>query len=163
MELLHTLFDVTRKERFGRGLYPCGTALSARLAAGSAEELPAGAAFDELDDTGAAVNVGYEGCMRPGSAPRQRQHGLGWFFRNSETGDVVVAQFPNVPLGIFLAATAVRMLLSPNGVVGDAVSLVGTAGLAVWAVLEVARGDSPFRRVLGGGILLASAIGVVTR
>lgn len=101
--------------------------------------------------------------MHSDPIPERRHSALGWFFRNRETGDVVVAQLPNVPLWIFLAATAVRLLLSPDGVLGSAVAVVGTAGLAVWAVMELARGDSPFRRTLGGVVLLTALIGVMTR
>src|SRR4051794_28631031 len=78
---------------------------------------------------------------------------LRWFVTNPRTGKVAVAQRPNVPLLVFLVATAVRILLHPHGTVGDVVSLVGTVALAVWAILEVVRGDSPFRRVLGGVVL----------
>ena len=112
---------------------------------------------------GAAVGVGYGPRMRPDTAPKERHRAVGWFFRNPETGDVVVAQLPNVPLGLFLTATVLRLLLSPHGTLGTAVSALGTGSLAVWALLEIARGDSPFRRVLGGLVLLATAIGVVTR
>jgi hypothetical protein len=83
------------------------------------------------------------------------------FFRNQRTGDVVVAQMPNMPLWVFLAATAVRVLFRPDGSVGTLVSIVGTAGLVVWAGLEIARGDSPFRRVLGVVVLLATVAGLV--
>jgi hypothetical protein len=83
------------------------------------------------------------------------------FFRNPRTGDVVVAQMPNMPLWVFLAATAVRVVFRPDGSVGTLVSIVGTAGLVVWAGLEIARGDSPFRRVLGVVVLLATVAGLV--
>jgi hypothetical protein len=81
------------------------------------------------------------------------------FVRNPDTGEVVIAQWPNLPLWVFLAATAIRIVLHPHGTVGDLVSTVGDFGLAVWAVLEIARGDSPFRRVLGGVVLVAMVVG----
>jgi hypothetical protein len=96
-------------------------------------------------------------------ATTERHSALGRFFRNPTTGDVVVAQMPNIPLWLFLAATAVRILFRPHGVVGTAVSIVATLSLVVWAVLEIARGDSPFRRVLGGLVLVAVVIGFLTR
>jgi hypothetical protein len=85
------------------------------------------------------------------------------FFRNRRTGDVVVVQMPNLPLWVFLAATALRMLFRPHGSVGALVSIVATVSLGVWAGLEIARGDSPFRRVLGAVVLLAIVVGLVTR
>jgi hypothetical protein len=72
---------------------------------------------------------------------------------------VVVAQRPNLPLWVFLAATAVRIVLHPHGTVADVVSVVGAVALAVWAVLEMAKGESPFRRVLGGVVLVAMIVG----
>jgi hypothetical protein len=101
--------------------------------------------------------------MRPAPAAHVRHSTLSRFFRNPDTGEVVVAQWPNLPLWLFLAATAVRLLFRPDGVVGSVVSFVGTASLLVWAVLEVARGDSPFRRVLGGVVLIGTVLGLLLR
>ena len=70
---------------------------------------------------------------------------------------------PNIPLWVFLAATALRLLFTPHGTVGTALSIVGTLALVICACLEIARGDSPFRRVLGGGVLVAVLIGFLTR
>lgn len=88
---------------------------------------------------------------------------FGRFFRNSDTGKLVIAQLPNLPLAIFLAATAVRLVFRPDGGVGTATSVVGTAALVWWAADEVLRGDSPFRRVLGAVVLVATVIGALTR
>ena len=85
------------------------------------------------------------------------------FFRNPDTGNVVIAQAPNRPLWIFLAATVVRLVARPDGTAATATGLVGTAALAWWATDEVLRGDSPFRRVLGSVVLVATVIGLLTR
>jgi hypothetical protein len=84
---------------------------------------------------------------------------IGRFFRNPETGDLVLAQWPNPPLWAFIGASVVRRVLHPHGTVGTVVSAVATVGLVVWAGLEVARGESPFRRVLGGIVLLVVLVG----
>jgi hypothetical protein len=94
---------------------------------------------------------------------RGGRSGIGWFFRNPETGEIVVAQAPNVPLWVFLAATAVRLLLHPVGNAGTVVSIVSTAAIVVWSLLEIAAGSSPFRRVLGAAVLLASLAGLLLR
>ena len=86
---------------------------------------------------------------------------LSSFFRNPESGEVVVAQMPNVPLWVFLAATAMRLLVHPTGTLGTTVSVIGTAGLVVWAVLEIIGGDSPFRRVLGAVVVIGLVVGWV--
>ena len=89
--------------------------------------------------------------------------GIARFFRNPRTGEVVVAQAPNLPLWIFLASTAVRWLVGPQGAAGTAVSLVAGVAIVWWSLLEVARGASPFRRVLGGAVLLAMLGRLLTR
>jgi hypothetical protein len=91
----------------------------------------------------------------------ERRSAIGRFFRNPKTGELVVAQLPNLPLSVWLAATLARLVLTPHGSVGTALSVVATVSLAVWAVLEVARGDSPFRRVLGGLVLAGVVIALL--
>jgi hypothetical protein len=81
------------------------------------------------------------------------------FFRNPETGRVVIAQPPNIPLWIFIAATAVRLLLHPDGTLGTVVSVIGGVAIVVWALLEIVKGESPFRRVLGAVVLVAVVLG----
>lgn len=76
-----------------------------------------------------------------------------WVFRSREDGRIVVAQWPNVPLGIFLVASAVGRLVDPQGDVRTAVQVVGGIALAVWAADEVVRGVNPFRRGLGAVML----------
>jgi hypothetical protein len=44
-------------------------------------------------------------------------------------------------------------VLSPEGWVADVLHWGGTAALTWWSVDEVARGSSPFRRVLGALVL----------
>ena len=99
--------------------------------------------------------------MRDGPAPTTDRSGIGWFFRNPESGEVVVAQAPNLPLWVFLAATAVRLLFHPDGAAGTVVSIVSTAAIVVWSLIEIAAGSSPFRRVLGAAVLLAVLAGLL--
>jgi hypothetical protein len=83
------------------------------------------------------------------------------FFRNPETGEVVIAQVPNLPLIVFFVATAARLLFHPHGAVGMAVSVVSGLALAWWSVDEILRGDSPFRRVLGGVVLVGMIVSLL--
>ena len=85
------------------------------------------------------------------------------FFRNPQTDRVAVAQFPNLPLAIFLVASVVRRVVRPDGDAGTAVSVVATGSLLWWAGDEVLRGASPFRRVLGAGVLVVTLAGVARR
>ena len=68
---------------------------------------------------------------------------------------MVIAQRPNLPLGVFLAATVLRLLTDPSGTAGAAVAVLASGALAWWAGDEILRGDSLFRRVLGGVVLLS--------
>ena len=102
--------------------------------------------------------------MAPRGGHRARRRpGLGWFFRNPDTGEVVVAQWPNLPLSVFLAATAARLVFQPDGTAGTVVSIVATTAIVVWALFEIAAGSSPFRRVLGAAVLLATLTGLLLR
>jgi len=92
-----------------------------------------------------------------------RRRGVGWFFRDPGTGKVVIAQAPNLPLWVFLAATALRLLFHPEGAAGTVVSIVSTVAILVWALIEIVAGSSPFRRVLGGVVLVAVLVGLLLR
>jgi hypothetical protein len=93
----------------------------------------------------------------------QHHSALSRFFRNPDTGDVVVAQPPNPPLLVWLAATLARLAFHPHGAAGTALTIVATVSLVLWSLLEIARGDSPFRRVLGAVVLAAVVFGLVLR
>ena len=93
----------------------------------------------------------------------QRRSAVSRFFRNPRTGELVIAQMPNAPLWIFIVAAGIRAVAHPHGAVGTVVSVAAGVSLAVWAVLEILRGESPFRRVLGAGVLVVSVLGYVLR
>ncbi len=82
-----------------------------------------------------------------------------WFFRNRHTGEITIAQFPNVPLWVFLIATALRWLFGPSGGIRTALDALAAAGLVWWAVDEVLRGVNPWRRILGGAVLAGQVVG----
>lgn len=83
---------------------------------------------------------------------------LRWLFENRQTGRIVVAQWPNIPLWVWIAASAVNWLVHPGGRWGTAFSATGTVALAVWAIDEILRGVNPARRILGAGVLAFVAI-----
>jgi hypothetical protein len=86
-----------------------------------------------------------------------------WLFRDRRTGRIVVFQWPNLPLGAFVVASLVGRILHPEGAVGTAVTVVATATLVWWAGDEVARGVNPFRRVLGGAVLVLAVSSLLLR
>jgi len=74
------------------------------------------------------------------------------FFRDPE-GRIVIAQFPNWPLWVWLAATVFEHTLAS----GDGLALarlISFAAIVYWAYLEIVAGVNPFRKVLGGSVLL---------
>ena len=84
-----------------------------------------------------------------------------WLFRDRRTGRVVIAQWPNLPLSLFLAATAIRLLAHPAGTAATVLNAAAALTLTWWAVDEVARGLSPFRRALGALVLVATAVSLI--
>lgn len=89
------------------------------------------------------------------TAPARRT--FDWMFRDGRTNRVVMGQFPNLPLllavALFSAWWSVDALDGPSWLY--AVFDLGFAATMVWwAVLEIARGVNPWRRLLGGAGLL---------
>jgi hypothetical protein len=76
-------------------------------------------------------------------------------FRDRTTGRVVIGQWPNVPLALWLVCLVIGRLAHPHGDWSAALSILGTASLVVWAGDEIARGVNPWRRVLGAVVLVA--------
>ena len=76
--------------------------------------------------------------------------GLRWFVSDRRTGRIVLAQWPNAPLWIWLVARAAHAVTGMAQLVW-----VATVALVVWAAWEIWSGASPFRRVLGIVVLLA--------
>ncbi len=83
-----------------------------------------------------------------------------WMFRSRQTGQIVIAQFPNLALGLYLAAALTRRALDPAGAVRTVLDWAAVAALGWWAVDEVVRGVNPWRRLLGLFGCLAAVTGV---
>jgi hypothetical protein len=88
---------------------------------------------------------------------------IDWLFRNRETGRITIAQFPNVPLALFLGASILRWLLDPAGRLGAGLTVIATGGLIWWAADEVIRGVNPWRRLLGTAVLAGLVVQFVSR
>src|SRR5688572_13531562 len=93
------------------------------------------------------------GPMRCGSVVAVGETGVvgvvDWALRDRRTGRIVVAQWPNTALIMWMAATVVRALFDPDGAWGLALRVVATVALSWWAADEVVRGVNPWRRLLG--------------
>ncbi|MGZ4275814.1 MAG: hypothetical protein ACXVFK_04040 [Solirubrobacteraceae bacterium] len=73
----------------------------------------------------------------------------------------VLAQWPNPPLWVALAAAVVGRLTS--GRVHDYATGVFLVALAVWAYLEATGGANWFRRLLGAGFLVYVVVRIAGR
>ncbi len=88
---------------------------------------------------------------------------IDWLFRDRATGRIVIAQLPNLSLGIFLVAAVALRVLDPSGGLRTGLVVVRTAALVWWAVDELARGVNPWRRILGGVVLVLTLVGLAAR
>src|SRR4051794_22573274 len=70
-----------------------------------------------------------------------------WLFRSRDDGRIVIAQAPNLPLGIWFGLILLRWVWHPDGRPGTALSVTSSAVLAWWSVNEIVRGVNPFRRI----------------
>lgn len=75
-----------------------------------------------------------------------------WWFHDPRTGRTVLGQAPNPAILVWLAATLGRLLDVPPEREQE-LRWIGTGALVVWALDELVRGASPFRRVLGAVVL----------
>jgi hypothetical protein len=76
-----------------------------------------------------------------------------WFFQNRETGEITIAQAPNLVLWVAIAAGVLQWLWHPPGYAGVIVEIVFKGSLLVWAADEVIRGVNPWRRCLGAAVI----------
>ncbi len=80
----------------------------------------------------------------------QARSALTWFVRNPQTDRVAVAQPPNIAILTWIAARAGGWLWDDRAM---ELRWIGSGALLVWALDEMARGQSPFRRTLGAAVL----------
>jgi hypothetical protein len=82
-----------------------------------------------------------------------------WWFRSSD-GRLAVGQLPNPALCVWLAAVVLGWfdLSARHATVVDGVR---DGALLVWALDELVRGASPFRRLLGVVVLTAQVVALV--
>jgi hypothetical protein len=72
----------------------------------------------------------------------------------------VLAQFPNAPLLLAIAAWVAQRLL--DGRAAEVAEALGTVGVIAWAWLELTAGVNGFRRALGGVVLAAQVARMVS-
>lgn len=75
-------------------------------------------------------------------------------FRDSE-GKLVLAQMPNLPILVWVAASSLQLILT-SGKIYTGLDLVAFGSLFTWAWLELFQGVNYFRRALGFIVLLGA-------
>lgn len=73
-------------------------------------------------------------------------------FRDSE-GNIVLAQTPNLPILVGLAATLLQLIL-PSGTIQTGADLLAFGALFTWAWQELFEGVNYFRRAIGLVVLV---------
>ena len=81
-----------------------------------------------------------------------------WLFVNRRRGGITVVQWPNIPLATFIVASVVPRVVHLHGTVHTIVRTIGVVALVVWSVDEMLRGVNPFRRLLGGVVLVLTVV-----
>ena len=79
---------------------------------------------------------------------------LQWFFRNRKTGEITIAQAPHLVLWVVIVAGVLHLICHWPGTSAKVLDIVFRAGLVVWALDEIFRGVNPWRRCLGGAVLI---------
>ena len=78
---------------------------------------------------------------------------MSWWFRSSD-GSLTLWQWPNPALCVWLVTLVVGWF-PLSAAHATAVDGIRHGALVVWALDEVVRGASPFRRILGAVVLAA--------
>lgn len=93
------------------------------------------------------------------SKPLKRARQLNsWLFRCAD-GNIVVAQFPNRTLTLWIVLRVLSDLASEPYT--TAISRVASAVLVYWSYLEITQGDNNFRRILGLAVLIFTFSGFI--
>jgi len=99
----------------------------------------------------------------PSAGPGVARRGVDWLFVDRQRGGYTVAQWPNIPLWLFLASTLGLRIAGATGAAATSLGVVADVSLLAWALDEVVRGVNPFRRLLGLVVLSLTVTGLVRR
>ncbi|WP_373539308.1 hypothetical protein [Chamaesiphon sp.] len=80
-------------------------------------------------------------------------------FRDN-TGEIVIAQAPNIPILLWISATLLKLVFK-TGKVKIALDLLAFGSILYWSFLEITQGATYFRRDLGVIVLIAIVTSVI--
>jgi hypothetical protein len=86
---------------------------------------------------------------------------LDWWVRDRD-GKLILAQWPNPALAVWLVSIIVGATGLLGGARGDTLTAIGQGALIVWALDELVRGANPFRRLLGAAVLVPQLLALLT-
>ena len=92
--------------------------------------------------------------QRTSSAPGGGPLSWRWWFENRHTGEITIAQNPNWPLFAIVGTWIVRLIATDGSTVHDIAGWLGIGLWIYWGMDEVIRGVNPWRKVLGGVMVL---------
>lgn len=81
------------------------------------------------------------------------KHSFDWFVRDAH-GKIVIGQLPNWLIYGWLVSAILEKVIT-NGSVYNLLHFLSAALLFTWAYLEVTKGDSRLRRLLGVVVIIA--------
>lgn len=93
---------------------------------------------------------------------RLSHRAIRWLFVNRHTGRLTVAQWPNIPLSLFIVLTVGLHIFHPGRGAGHLIRLLADAALLIWAADELVRGVNPFRRILGVLVIAITIAGLTS-
>jgi hypothetical protein len=79
---------------------------------------------------------------------------------NRQTGHLTVAQWPNIPLLVFILLCIALHLFHPKGTADSVLRVLADVALLIWAGDELVRGVNPFRRILGLAVMVATVASI---
>lgn len=77
-----------------------------------------------------------------------------WFFRDRKTGEITIAQAPNLVLWIVIVTGSLLWVWPTAGNVSVVLMAVFKVSLLIWAADEIVRGVNPWRRCLGAAVAI---------
>lgn len=77
-----------------------------------------------------------------------------------KNGEMTIAQWPNPALAVWLVTVVVGWTEVVGAAASATLASVGRGALIVWALDELIRGASPFRRLLGAMVLVMQLVGL---
>jgi hypothetical protein len=76
------------------------------------------------------------------------------------TGEIIIAQPPNLPIVIWVSATLLKLVFQ-TGQVKLILDLLAFSSLLYWSFLEITQGANYFRRDLGVVVLIGLIISLI--